>query len=94
MIERGRSFLIRLFGDEGWQERLSSMKAEAERYWALSEEERIIEDLAESQRISKEEARELREYRGRRYADWRDELDSMLETSDLDSPSTAEREDS
>jgi hypothetical protein len=93
MVERGRSFSIRLFGDEGWQERLTSMKAEAERYWALSEEERIVEDLAESQRISKAEARELRDYRRQRYADWRDELDSVLEMSDLDPPSTAERED-
>jgi hypothetical protein len=93
MIERGQSFLMRMFGDDGWQERLSSMKAEAARYRALSEEEQIIEDMADSRRISKEEARELRAYRRRRYADWRDELDSELEIRDQDPPSTAERED-
>jgi len=68
------------------------MKAEAERYKALSEEERIIEDMVESLRISKEEALNLYEYRRRRLADMRDELDSVLETSDLVPPSSAERE--
>jgi hypothetical protein len=88
-VERGLNLLKQLFGQDGWREQRASMIAEAERYNALSEEERIIEDMAESLRMSKEEARELRGNRRRRYADLRDELDSMPKTSDLDPPETA-----
>jgi hypothetical protein len=51
------------------------MKAEAERYKALSEEERIVEDLAQSRRLSKEEALELLERRRQHLANMQDKSD-------------------
>jgi hypothetical protein len=69
------------------------MKAEAEQYKALSEEEQTVERMVESLRISKEEALELLEYRQRQYAKYlQDKPDSMPKTRNLDQPRTAEED--
>jgi hypothetical protein len=58
MIEDGRALLGKALRDEGgWQRRVEYMKAEAERYCSLSEEEKVIEALAESTGWTAEEAR-------------------------------------
>jgi len=67
-VERGLNLLKQLFGQDGWRERRDSMKAEAEQYKGLSEEEQIVERMTESLRISREEALELRERRRRHFA--------------------------
>jgi hypothetical protein len=75
-VKRGLDLLRQLFGQDGWRKRLDSMKAEAEWYKALSEEERIVEDLAQSWRVSKEEALKQLERRRRRSANLQDKPDS------------------
>src|SRR5215208_1746329 len=57
-VKRGLAFLQNHFGQDGWRDRRESMKAEAEQYKALSEEEQIVEDMVEGLRISREEALE------------------------------------
>jgi hypothetical protein len=61
MVERGRRILEDAFGREGWQQRVQIMKAEKERWWSLSPEERAgerdIEMSAPYLGISIEEAR-------------------------------------
>jgi hypothetical protein len=90
-VERGLNLLKQLFGQDGWREQCESMKAEAERYKALSEEEQIVERMTESQRISREEALELRERR-RRLANLQDIPDNMPEIREPDQPRTAEED--
>ena len=92
-VKRGLDFLKQLFGQDGWREQRESMKAEAERYKALSKEEQIVEDLAQSMRLSKEEALELRERRRRHFAKYlEDNQIGMPKTRDLDQPRTAEED--
>jgi hypothetical protein len=67
-VKRGLDLLKQLFGQDGWRERRESMKAEAERYKALSEEEQIVERLAQDFGLSKEDALELRERRRQHFA--------------------------
>jgi hypothetical protein len=69
-VERGLNLLKQLFGQDGWREQRASMKAEAERYKALSEEEQIVERLAQDFGLSKEEALELRERRRQHFANY------------------------
>lgn len=63
MVERGRNILVRAFGEEGWQERVATMKAEKEWWKSLSREEqdRELEAiwLASDLGMSVEEARQL-----------------------------------
>jgi hypothetical protein len=84
MIKRGRSFLIGLLGDDGWQEHLTRMKTDARRYQTLSKEERIVEDLAEYWSESKEEARERLERRRRQFEDVPSSLSCIPEEQLLD----------
>ena len=69
-VERGLNLLQQLFGQDGWREQRESMKAEAERYKALSEEEQIVERMTQSLRISREEALELREHRRQHFTNY------------------------
>jgi len=90
-VKRGLDLLRQLFGQDGWRERRESMKAEAERYKALSEEEQIVERMMEGMRLSKEEALELLEYRRRQYAKHlQDNQIDMPKTIEQDQPRTAE----
>jgi hypothetical protein len=61
MVERGRNILERAFGEDGWQERVATMKAEKEWWKSLSRKEQEKEYeatwLASDLGISVEEAR-------------------------------------
>jgi hypothetical protein len=69
-VKRGLDFLQNLLGQDGWREQRDGMKAEAERYKALSEEEQIVERLAQDFGLSKEEALELREHRRQHFTNY------------------------
>jgi hypothetical protein len=56
MVSRGRGILERTLGKEGWQRQIRTMKAEKERYFTLSEEERDALHRSEWERIPFEEA--------------------------------------
>jgi len=56
MVGRGRKILERALGAEGWQEHTEAMKAEAERWRALSEAEQEAEDSVEHLGLPYEEA--------------------------------------
>jgi hypothetical protein len=62
MVERGRNVLQKAFGEEGWRERLKTMKAEKKWWQSLSHEEqnrdRDAISLASDLGISVEEARQ------------------------------------
>jgi hypothetical protein len=83
-VKRGLTFLENLFGEDGWRERRESMKAEAARYKALGEEERMIEDLAERYGESKGEVRERLEHRRQQFANVPLGLSDILEEELLD----------
>lgn len=91
-IQQGLAFLKKFFGEEGWRERRVTMKAEAERYKTLSEEERSVEDLAERWGVSKEEARECYEHNKQRYGDVPLGLPEISEEELLDHLRTLDQE--
>jgi len=59
LVRDGRLLLDRVLGERGWQRKVEEMKAEAECYRSLSEEEKEIEALAETMGWTIEDARSL-----------------------------------
>jgi hypothetical protein len=66
MIKRGRKMLESALGTEGWRKQVEAMRAEAKRWQELSDEEQIIEMLAERDDVTGEEARKRKVARERR----------------------------
>ena len=61
MVVRGRGILERAWGKDGWRKKAESMKAEAARWYALTPEERVVEECAELLGVSPQEARRMLE---------------------------------
>jgi hypothetical protein len=71
MVRRGRLILVKALGEEGWQQQIQDMKAEAERWRSLSDVEQNAEGIAEhlgipyaeALRHAEEEEADLEEHR-------------------------------
>lgn len=60
-VNRGRSILERALGRDGWAEKAARIKAESSRLAALSEQEKLVEDMAIGMGFSREAARNILE---------------------------------